>query len=63
MIWRKRRYHCPVRSCTQKLFVERSEQISCGRRSTEWLRRVLTRADAQCRAYKVAAEYGYRGGW
>jgi len=59
VVWRKRRYRCVEGVCAQKVFVERSDQIRPGRRSTERLRRVLARADAETRAYsRVAAEYG-----
>lgn len=59
VIWRKRRYRCLEPSCRQKLFVERSSEIRPGRRSSQRLRRVLARADGQCRAYsQVAVEYG-----
>ncbi len=58
VIWRKRRYRCLARSCRQKLSVERSSEIAPRRRSSERLRRVLARADGQCRAYsQVAASY------
>ena len=59
VIWRKRRYRCGEPRCAQRIFVERSDEIRPGRRSSERLRRALARADAECRAYaRVAAEYG-----
>lgn len=59
VVWRKRRYRCPEPACPQKVFTERSGEITPGRRSSERLRRALARADAECRAYsRVAAEYG-----
>jgi transposase len=59
VVWRKRRYRCRESSCRQKLFVERSPEITLRRRSSERLRRKLAEADGEARAYsRMAAEYG-----
>lgn len=59
VVWRKRRDRCPEPACAQWVFTERSSEIVARRRSSERLRRKLSEADGECRAYaRVAAEYG-----
>lgn len=58
--WRKRRYRCAERSCPQRVFTERSEQIGPRRRLTLRLRARLEQAASRSAraASDVAREYG-----
>ena len=60
VVWRKRRYRCVERRCTQRVFTERSEQVPPRHRLTRRLRGKLEQAASRsARALSdVAAEYG-----
>jgi transposase len=60
VVWRKRRYRCAERGCSQRVFTERSEQVPPRHRLTTRLRRRLEHAaSASARALSdVAEEYG-----